>query len=107
MVDIFNQIFGQDTTPQQKHGVVICLPKGQNVSTPKDYRPITLLNEDYKCLARMIVRRLKPLLTEHLTGLQYCGVPGTSIVDAVATTLDTIAHAEHKEPDVRFVTGCL
>jgi hypothetical protein len=97
MVDIFNQMFWSgNITPQQKHGVVICLPKGQNSCTPRDYRPITLLNEDYKCLARMVTRRLKPLLTEHLTGLQYCGVPGTSILDAVATIRDTIAHAEHK-----------
>jgi hypothetical protein len=41
----------------------------------------------------MIARRLKPGLTEHLTGIQYCGVPRTSILDAVTTIRYMIAHA--------------
>jgi hypothetical protein len=98
VVDVFNQMFWSgNITPQQKHGVMICLPKVQNGCTPRDYRPITLLNEDYKCLVRMIARLLQPVLTEHLTGIQYCGVPGTSILDAVATIRDTIAYAERKK----------
>jgi hypothetical protein len=64
MLDVFDQMFWSgNITPQQKHGVMICLPKVQNCCTPRDYRPITVLNEDYKCLARMIARRLKPVLT--------------------------------------------
>jgi len=33
---------------------------------PTDYRSITLLNDDYKVLARILERRLRPLLTDHL-----------------------------------------
>jgi hypothetical protein len=80
-----------------KHSVMICLPKVENGCTPRDYCPFILLNEDYKCLARMIAHRLKPVLIEHLTELQYCGVPETSILDTVATIRDAIAHAEHNK----------
>ena len=33
---------------QQKHGVIVCLPKSSDPTTPEDFRPITLLNTDYK-----------------------------------------------------------
>jgi hypothetical protein len=86
---IFNQMFFDHcTTPKQKHVVIICLPKVRGGLVPKNYRPITLLNTDYKRLARVLARRLRPVIEKHLTGTQYCGVPGTSIVDAVATIRD-------------------
>ena len=45
----------------------------------------------------MIARRLLPVLEDHLTSTQYCGVPGNSILDAAATIRDTIAYVENKE----------
>jgi len=97
MCDIFNQMFCEHcTTPNQKHGVIICLPKAHRSISPKNYRPITLLNSDYKCLTRILARRLRPVVEKHLTGTQYCGVPGTSILDSVATIRETIAYAECK-----------
>jgi len=97
MCDVINKMFFEHcTTPKQNHGIIICLPKKQKNISPKDYRPITLLNSDYKCVARILVRRLQPLLEKHLTGTLYCGVPGSSIIDAVATIRDAIAYAELK-----------
>ena len=81
-------------TPQQKHGVIVCLPKHDMLQTPTDYRPITLLNHDYKLLARILTRRLRPLLADYLWKTQFCGVPGNTILDAVATVRDAIAQSE-------------
>jgi hypothetical protein len=81
-------------TLQQNHGVIICLPKRDGAQTPADYNPITLLSVDYKLLARIIARRLRPLLAEFLQSTQFCGVPGNSILDAVATVRDAIAQSE-------------
>jgi hypothetical protein len=97
MTVILNQMFWEgQITKNQKHGVIICLPKVPGGSTPQEYRPITLLNTDYKILARLIARRLRPVLEDHLTSTQYCGVSGNSILDAAATIPDTIAYAENK-----------
>jgi DNA-binding response OmpR family regulator len=97
MINILNQTFWEGKiTKNQKHGMIICLPKVRDGNTTQEYRPITLLNTDYKILARMIVRRQRPLLDDHLTSIQYCGVPGNSILDAAATICDTIAYAENK-----------
>jgi hypothetical protein len=72
--------------------------------TPADRRPITLLNTDYKILARILARRLRPLLALHLKATQDCGVPGNTISDAVATVRDVIAHAEHEKLPVCVLT---
>ena len=49
IVEILNQMFQQRSiTQQQKHGIIICLPKANAVQTPEGYRPITLQNSDYK-----------------------------------------------------------
>ena len=62
-------------------------------TTPADYRLITLLNTDYKILARIIGNRLRPTLSEVLHPSQYCGVPGNMIFNAVATVRDATAYA--------------
>ena len=94
-VEIFNQIFWDGhITPRQKQGEILCLPKRRGTNEPRDLRPITLLNTDYKILARIIAQRLRPALAKHLKDTQFCGVPGNSILDAAATIRDIIAFAE-------------
>jgi hypothetical protein len=92
---VLNQMFlHKAITPQQKHGVVVCLPKHDTAQTPADCRPITLLNDYYKLLARILARRLRPLLANYLWKTQYCGVPGNSILYALATVRDAVAWSE-------------
>ena len=78
----------------QKHGILVCLPKTKETHTPDDFRPISLLTTEYNLLARILARRLRPILAEQLSTSQYCGVPGNSILDALANTRDVIAHYE-------------
>jgi len=95
--DVLNQMFWDGKiTSRQKHGILICLPKPRGNPTPADYCPITLLNSYYKILARMFARRLRPIMEDHLTYTQYCGIPGNTILDAIATVRDSIAYAENK-----------
>ena len=93
--ELLNQMFlHKQVTPRQKQGIVVCLPKSLDPKTPDDYRPITLLTTEYKLLARIMARRLQPILERHLRGSQYCAVPGISILDALATIRDAIAYHE-------------
>jgi hypothetical protein len=79
---------------QQKHVVVVCIPKTPHPVYPADYRPLTLLNTDLKLLARIIARRLDLWLPHILHPGQHCGVLGKSILEAAATLRDAIAYAE-------------
>jgi len=79
---------------QQKHGVIVCLPKSSDPTTPVDFRPITLLNTDYKIMARIIAYQLRPMTEELLHPSQFCGVPGRTILEAMANVLEASAQAE-------------
>jgi len=105
--NVLNQMyFNKAITPQQRHGVIVCLTKHDRAQTPADYRPITLLNDDYKLLARILALRLRPLLADYLWKTQLCGVPGNSILNAVATVRDAIEQSEIRHtPSVRAVAG--
>ena len=76
--------------------MIFCLTKARGNQTPEGYRPITLLKCDYKILASVIAHRLRPVLAEHFTETQFCGVPVNTILDAVATVADTIAYEESR-----------
>ena len=93
---IMNKMYmdGQ-ATDNQKKGNIVCLPKTDTPLYPENYRPLTLLNTDYKILMRIIANRLRPSLEHILHPSQYCGRYGKTIHDAIATTRDIIAYAEH------------
>ena len=92
--DVLNRTIEQETTEMyQNQGIIVCLPKSNNKNTPEGYRPITLLNTDYKFLARILAQRIRPTM-EKLRESQFCGVPGNNIFDAVTTISKAIAQAE-------------
>ena len=85
-----NQMFtDRKVSTQQEHGVIVCLPKSSG-TTPGDFRPIALFNIDYNILARIIANRLRPIMAELLQQSQYCGVPGNTIFETVATMREAI-----------------
>jgi len=95
MLLVYNQMYSTgNIREQQKHAIVVCIPKTTAPKTPADYRPITLLNTDYKFLARIVASRLRPILAELLHPSQQGGMQGGGTFDAVATVRDAIAYAE-------------
>jgi len=77
----------EKTTPQQKHGLIICLPNPSSTQTPEGYRPIILLNTNYKILARILANRLRPILEDQFQTNHFCCVPGHSILEAVSIVM--------------------
>jgi hypothetical protein len=92
VLEVINQMYIEGkVASQQKYGITVCLPKSNCPTTPENFRAITFLNNDYKLMARIIAKRLRPMLAEILQLSQYCGVPGSPIFEAVATVREAIA----------------
>jgi len=88
---MMNQMFiERKVSPQQKHGVIVCLPKICEPTTLADFRPITVLNTDYRMMARITVNRVRTTMAELLQQRELCGVPGRTIFKAVATVREAI-----------------
>jgi hypothetical protein len=59
-----------------------------------DITPISLLNTQYKILARILAHRLRHILADQLQIIQFCGVPGNSVLDAISSVRDVLVHYE-------------
>jgi hypothetical protein len=69
-------------------------PKKSPPRRIEDYRPLTLLNSDYKTLTRTTANRLRSCPPRITHPSQQCGIKGRTIFDAVVTVRDVIAFAE-------------
>ena len=83
-----------DILDSQKHGMLVCLPKTTKPARPEDYRPLTLLNTDFKLLARIIANRIRPWISDLMHPSQHCGVQDNTIFGAISAIRETKAHAE-------------
>ena len=78
--------------PSQREGVITLLHKGGDkpVDQLSSFRPITLLNTDYKLLARVLVQRLTPLVDAVTDPTQTAFVPGRWIGDNILQHLEEV-----------------
>ena len=75
--------------------------QGKDKTLPDSYRPITLLNVDYKLTARVIARRLGPALNTVVDPTQTAFLPDRWIGDNVSAHLEEMNYLEEAgEPGV-------
>jgi hypothetical protein len=55
---------------------------------------MTLLNADFKIMARIISNTLPPWLADLLQPSHHCGVQGNTVLDAIAAVREVVAYAE-------------
>ena len=81
----------------QYEGVITLLPKpGKDLLLACNYRPITLLNCDYKIIAKVINNRLWPLLPFLVSQDQSGFIKGRNIGDNIRLMFDIIDYANCK-----------
>ena len=76
----------EDLTPSQHENIVALLFKKntkRDRRLPKNYRPITLQNIDYKILYRALAQRLVKLIDKLVPYFQHAFVPGRCISNAI------------------------
>ena len=84
----------QNLTKLQKLGIVKMIPKVPKPTDPSQWRPISLLNLDYKILAKIIAQRLTHHLTSYISTSQKCGLSGRKIDHVHQNILATIEYCK-------------
>lgn len=76
--------------PQQNETHIRLIPKVTGARSVAEYRPIALCNTHYKIIAKILTRRLKPLLPHLISNTQSAFVTGRAITDNVLITHETL-----------------
>ena len=91
LVDVFNESFSKGMLPSslRKGLISLSFKKGDRLDR-KNWRPISLLNVDYKLCARTIAGRLLRVIHFVVGRDQTCGVPGRYIGENVSLLRDLV-----------------
>ncbi|XP_021807878.1 uncharacterized protein LOC110751684 [Prunus avium] len=65
------------------HTNIALIPKVDSLETVNHYRPISLCNVSYKVITKILVNRLKPILSNCISKNQGAFAPGRSIFDNI------------------------
>ncbi|KAJ6889557.1 hypothetical protein NC652_030338 [Populus alba x Populus x berolinensis] len=76
---------------------VALVPKKEHPQCLNDYRPISCCNVIYKCIAKLLVVRLKTALTDVVGPSQTTFIPGRNISDAILLTQELMHNYHHEK----------
>ena len=78
----FREAFELEVFPQElAAGQIILLYKKEDPTVMKNYRPITLLNVDYKIITKALSKRFSKVLEEVVGPYQHAFTPGRRATD--------------------------
>ncbi len=93
-----NSIALGELSVTQKHGIVTLLPKeGKSKLYLKNWRPITLLNSDYKIFSGILSTRLQNVLQRIIGHTQNGFIKGRDISECSRFIYDTIHESKRKK----------
>lgn len=94
LVSVFNSCVDAGCLSlSQRRGIILLSFKKGDCLDPRNWRPITLLNADYKLAARVITGRLLKVIHLVVSTNETCGVPGRFISENVALLRDVVEFA--------------
>jgi len=99
-LEMMNCVLGKrKLQPSQGRAAIRLVPKIPTPSKITDYRPISLLNTDYKLIASVLAFRLRKSLQNSLDSHQKGGVPGRYIFDSLCLIRDAIDNTGRKSKE--------
>ena len=103
LVHVLNSCYtaGSLTLSQRRGVISLSFKKGDRLDM-RNWRPISLLNVDYKLAARTIAARLLKVIHLVVAEDQTCGVPGRYIGENVAFLRDVVSYATMFDSPVVF-----
>ena len=90
-------------TESQSLAVIILHPKSGDTKLLSNWRPISLMNCDYKIMAKVFANRLKLLVPEIISKEQFC-CPGKTIVDCNIIMRDVLYYCNENNIEGAVLT---
>lgn len=96
LLDVINYCFavGKICETMRASATRLVYKKRGDIKNLKNWRPISLLNTDYKIASKAITLRLSKVLDSIVDPDQTCSIPGRSISSNIATLRDTLEYIE-------------
>ena len=95
LTDVLNQGFHREQlSASQSESVVRLLFKKGDRNDLRNWRPVSLLNADYKIAAKALANRLRKVLDTLVTNQQTCGIPGREISTNLSLIRDVLEITE-------------
>ena len=96
---VYSAIFFNNRLPKNHtNSFITLLPKDSgSLLYMKNYRPISLLNTEYKILTSALARKLSPFLSKLIHSDQTCSIKNRNILDHCHFIKDLIAYANNKQ----------
>ena len=88
----------------QRLGIIRLLFKKDDPLLLKNWRPISLLNMDYKICTKVLANRLRRVISIVLSEDQTCGIPDRSIFENLFLIRDTIDFVNYKELSAAIIS---
>jgi len=80
LLQIVNELYTDEPiSDYQKFGIIVCIPKQPHTAHVEQYRPLTILNTDFKLVTRIVANRLRPWMQDLLQSSQHCDLMGNSV----------------------------
>ncbi|TPX38420.1 hypothetical protein SeLEV6574_g07795 [Synchytrium endobioticum] len=88
LLPIFNQILRLQDEWERENitSIIVLIEKKGDLTSLKNYRPISLLNCDYKLFSKILSIRLATILSERIGPDQHAFLPGRQIKDSIMET---------------------
>lgn len=99
LTQLYNEGAEKNKLPDSFYfGIISLLYKGKGDKTERSsWRPLTMINNDYKILAKVLVNRMRETMKELISPDQNCAVGGRDIRDGLLSLCNTIYYAEQEE----------
>ena len=93
MIKLFNFCYTTGRlNPSARRGIITLIPKKKDPSYLRNWRPLTLLNIDYKILAKLLANRMKKVLPDIIGDQQTGFMENRCITENIRLTMDIIAN---------------
>ncbi len=99
VTQMINEVLTTECTSSQYMGIIILLYKNGTREDVENWRPITLLNCDYKIIEKIFANRLTMILKKLIKEDQKAYIKGRYIGDNARLMEDIIFHCEKNEID--------